>query len=540
MSWLTSCHQGCLSPYRLVTPEETRLIDKRVEQKTPDSVAVLMRNVGIMAAQCIRQYFAPCHVLVACGPGNNGGDGVALAQSLARYGWPVTVTFWKVPAPGTLAEKQAAQWQGPIEVFSPAHAAKADLVVDALFGAGLSRSLPVEAEAFLAAAGKIVSLDLPSGLNGHDGTYHGGGTCPFQAVMTIALGYRRPAHVLLPTSSVCGRVVCVDIGLNQEVMREFPARFWLNHPSLWGRLPIQREDDHKYKRGVLALFGGGRMPGAALMAARAARRTGVGLVQIVAPDEALNFWRFSEIESIISAYTDYLRNGAESSRIGAWVCGPGLEESEVSALLPLLLERSRQYKGREMEYPPIIADAGALNWAKNAPEVLRGVAVITPHLGEFERLFGPIGGRIGKTRLDAVQNAAKILDAVIILKGADTLIAAPDGTVMVNRHATPALAMAGAGDVLCGVLGCLLAAGMPLWQAACAAVWIHGEAGRQAAQDHGGWPVIEDVIMALGRARECARECNGGRAGDEERADTWMGVRGAGWKRGLKRRRKSF
>lgn len=476
-----SCFQcGKALASALLSPEDTQRMDREMASILP----MVMERAGMMVARLIRRHRRPCRVLVACGPGNNGGDGYVAARYLSEWGWPVSVASFQSPREGSLADQMAWRWKGPMVPFVPEEAQQADLVIDAVFGAGMNRDLPEAVERFFAAAGQIVAIDVPSGLDGATGAVRGQVT---PCWMSIALIRKRPGHLLSPGREICGEVVCADLAIPEVIMAEMDVRVWENGPSLWS-IPVQAADDHKYKRGVVSICGGAEMHGAALFAFEAARHVGAGLVRLTVPSDAALLYRLASPAAIVD--TQPLEQALKDERRHVWVCGPGLGMEEAEQTLPLLLKAGRQ----------VVADAGALSWAAGKAEALKGVSVITPHMGEFSRLFGDLTG----SRLDAARRAAAELDTVVILKGADTLIAAPDGRVAVNVHATPALAVAGAGDVLSGLVAAFLAAGMPAWEAAAAAVWVHGEAGQRAAEKKAGWIVPEDLFYELGRARQAA------------------------------------
>ncbi|GBR50966.1 sugar kinase [Neokomagataea thailandica NBRC 106555] len=231
------------------------------------------------------------------------------------------------------------------------------------------------------------------------------------------------------------------------------------------------------------------MTGAVRIAAQAARSSGAGLVRILGGDVAL--YRHSEPGLIVDDVP--IGEAVKDSRRQVWLCGPGLSNAEVEAYLPQLISAGKT----------ILADAGALGTGAEAVEALRGVSVITPHMGEFRRLFGALAE---SPRIEAARQAAQCVGAVVVLKGSDTIIAAPDGRVAINQHASPALATAGSGDTLAGIVSALLAGGMPAWEASCAAVWLHGDAGIAAASEYGGWPVVEALEKGLGRARQRAEK----------------------------------
>lgn len=443
----------------------------------------LMENAGWAVARVIRNRFSPCRVTVACGPGNNGGDGYVVACNLAQWGWSVRIAALAPPKSGTPAAEMAARWTGPTVPFAAEEVANADLVVDAVFGSGLKRPVSDDVASVLAAARQVVAIDMPSGVAGASGEVLGKAR---DCVLTVTFVRPRPGHVLQPGSDLCGEVICVDIGMPEQVWEGIAPVVQHNQPGLW-TLPVSGDGDYKYRRGVVSLCGGTEMPGATRLSARGARRSGAGLVRISA-GEGAPAYRLGDPGLIVDDAP--LSELLEDARRRVWICGPGLTEDEVAKTLPQLLKSGRI----------VLADAGALTWGAQDLSRLKGVAVITPHVGEFRRLFGPVEGN----RLDAALVAAKRMDAVVVMKGPDTIIAAPDGRLAINTHASSALATAGSGDTLTGVIATLLAAGMDVWEGCCAGVWLHGEAGIQAGKIHGGWPVAEDLDLPLGPARATA------------------------------------
>ncbi len=448
----------------LLTPAEMAQADaKAVATGTP--VAVLMERAGWAVAQAIRARFRPCRVLVAAGPGNNGGDGYVAARLLAREGWPVAVAALSPPRGD--AAKAAARWHGSTLPFTPEHAARADLVVDAVFGAGLARDLPPEVAAVLAAAPRIVAIDVPSGLDGATGATRGSVA---QADLTVTFHRRKPGHLLLPGRQLCGELVLAEIGIpaGHPVVRT-----WRNTPALWTR-PGPGPGDHKYTRGHVTILGGAAMTGAARLAAAAARRIGAGMLTIASPPDAAATYRAADPGVIVA--TEPLETLLADPRRNVWLAGPGLGALAARADLPILLAANRL----------TVLDADAL---RGPAEALRGATVLTPHAGEFARVFGAPGA----DRLAAVREAAAFTGAVVLLKGADTIIAAPDGRAAINDNAPPWLATAGAGDVLAGLVAGLLAQGIPAWEATCAAAFLHGQAAYQA----GPGLIAEDLVTAL-------------------------------------------
>jgi hydroxyethylthiazole kinase-like uncharacterized protein yjeF len=430
----------------LLTPAEMGQADRLAGHET-----ALMDAAGRAVARAIMQRYRPCRVLVLRGPGNNGGDGVVAARYLTEAGWPVAVAGFRDA--------------------SIAQVRQAGLVVDAVFGAGLSRDVGAPLAALLGAARRIVAIDVPSGVDGATGAVRG--YAP-RAELTVTFFRLKPGHLLFPGRALCGEVLLRDIGMPERVLETVQPRAWRNGPWLWC-LPRRNATGHKYSRGEVTVLAG-HMGGAARLACAAARRCGAGMVTLAA-DQALVL-----PEAGLIVRTEPLAALLEDHRRTTWICGPGLGVARAGAALEALIGAG----GRG-----IIADADALTACAGAPERLRGVAVMTPHEGEFARLFGPIGD----DRLAAVRAAAVLTGAVTLLKGAATVIAAPDGRAVINDNAPPWLATGGTGDVLAGVIGALLAQGMEPFEAACAGAWLHGA----AAQEVGPGLIAEDLPDALAK-----------------------------------------
>ena len=457
-------------PELLLTPDEMAQADRAAAGLGAPGLHLMAAAAGAIVRAARR--FGPARTLVLCGPGNNGGDGWAAARLLAQQGWPVAAAAWRPPKPGTGAASMRDAWRGAVVPFTAAEARRAGLVLDAVFGAGFHGTLPDEVAAVLAAGRRVLAVDVPSGLDGATGQARGDVR---QADATVTFAARKPGHLLLPGRGLCGTLVLADIGLPPAAYP--PTRTWRNTPALWA-LPGADAGAHKYSRGHVTVIGGPAMTGAARLAAAAARRAGAGLVTIAAQGSG-DLYRAGDPGVIVDDAD--LAHLLEDARRMVWVCGPGLGHAAARAALPALLAAHRV----------VVADADALGAA--APEQLRGAAVITPHAGEFARLFGPVGD----DKLSAARAAATRVGAVVVLKGADTVIAAPDGRAAINDNAPPWLATAGSGDVLAGIVAVLLAQGMPAWEAACAAVWLHGEAAAQC----GPGLIAEDLVNALARSR---------------------------------------
>lgn len=437
----------------------------------------LMEAAGRAVARAALRRFRPVRTLVLAGPGNNGGDGWVAARWLDQAGWPVVVAPLAPPRPGSDAALAAARWRGPVVPFTAAEAARAGLVIDAVFGAGLSR--PVEglaAEVLGAVAAPVLAVDVPSGVDGATGVVRG--VAP-RAALTVAFFRRKPGHLLLPGRTLCGEVALAEIGLPAAVLTAIAPRSWRNGPWLW-RLPRLDIAAHKYARGHVVVAAGPGMTGAARLVAAGARRAGAGLATIAAPDAATAaVLRAAEPGVIVAEDRSAL---LADPRLGVWVVGPGMTpDGATRALLRQAVAAGRQ----------VVADAGALRACATAPDGLAGCAILTPHAGEFAALFGPPG----EDRPAALRAAAAATGAVVVMKGADTLVAAPDGRLAINDNAPPWLATGGTGDVLAGIAAGLLAQGMPPFEAAAAAVHLHGAAAARL----GPGLLAEDLPASLAR-----------------------------------------
>ena len=462
----------------------------------------LMENAGRAVADAAMDMVPGSgRIVVLCGPGNNGGDGFVAARYLAERGRAVGVGLFgdRDQLRGD-AREMAQRYQGDVCELSPALIMEAELVIDALFGAGLSRGIDDNsdlADLFRAIAKcrtTVLAVDVPSGMSGDLGRAEG---CVLAAERTITFFRRKPGHLLMPGRNLCGDVLVADIDMPPGVLQadgvlEGGAQVWANDPQLWRRhMPGLAVDGHKYSRGHTVVASGGiEMSGAARLAARAALRIGSGLVTVAAPNDAL-MAHAGQLNAILLAHgqdAEELRQLLEDPRKNAVVIGPGLG----------LGDNPRARVKTVLASPAaVVLDADALTIAAAAREevfsdikrmVDRSV-VLTPHEGEFARLFQGVAG----SKLDRARIAAQRSGGIIVLKGADTVIAAPDGRAVINENAPPWLATAGSGDVLAGIIGGLLAQGMPAFEAASAAVWLHGA----AAARFGLGLIAEDIVEVL-------------------------------------------
>lgn len=437
------------------------------------TAAELMERAGKAVASHIERRWSMRPVVVLCGPGNNGGDGFVAARHLADAGWPVRIALlgFRDQLKGA-AKNHAHRWLGSIEPLQPSVLDGALLIIDAIFGAGLSRPLEGQAKETLAAAAQkkllIVAIDVPSGVMGDTGEARGA----VAAALTVTFFRKKPGHLLMPGRELSGEVIVADIGTPITVLAKIRPNTFENDPCLWlDALPHPAPDGNKYTRGHALICGGFPMTGAARLAARAAARAGAGLTTIVVPAAAFSIYA-SVLTSImvvpIETPKDFFALLLDA-RLSAFLIGPGAGVSEYTRDRVLAILATRR---------PTLLDADAITSFEDDPKSLfraiSGPCVMTPHEGEFQRLFDLTGGNLTRARAAAVLSGA-----VVILKGLDTVIAAPDGRAIVNSNAPPTLATAGAGDVLSGIVLGLLTQGMAPFLAAAAAVWIHGAAATQ-------------------------------------------------------------
>ncbi len=438
----------------------------------------LMERAGCAVADAVCARFDRQAAWVLCGPGNNGGDGYVVARVLKDRGWPVEVRSFGEPATQD-ARAARARWEG---VTRPLNGGlEPGVWIDALFGAGLSRALegPAAAAALRMAEtpGRVVAVDVPSGVPGDTGMPIGPAG---RAAVTVTFHAKKPAHVLEAGHSRCGDVIVADIGLGAT-----ESRVTENGPELWlSRFPWPSAASHKHARGRMVVVSGEAWStGAARLAARAGLRIGAGLVTVLSPPEALRI-NAGHLEAVmLRGFETDLELEQAAKDVDAAVIGPAAGIGEPTLLNVLALARTGA---------ALILDADAITVFRDDPEELFSLLdrddVLTPHVGEFERLFPGLLAS-SPERIAAARSASERAGAVVLLKGSDTVIAAPDGRCAVNANGSPWLATAGSGDVLAGFIGGLVAQGMESFEAACAGAWIHSE----AAELHGPGLISEDL-----------------------------------------------
>jgi hydroxyethylthiazole kinase-like uncharacterized protein yjeF len=449
----------------ILTAEQMRAAETAaIDSGTP--VETLMERAGAALAEAAYRFAGPMPALILCGPGNNGGDGYVAARYLGERGIAVRVAALSEPA-SEAAKWARSKWKGEVETLSD-RTASAPLMIDVLFGTGLKRGLEAAVVAQLSriarAAVLTVACDLPSGIEADSGA-------ELSEVpsfdLTVTFGALKPAHRLYPAMHRCGRLVLADIGVD-------PGSEWgeIAPPAL----PPLDPNANKYTRGLVSVVAG-HMPGAAALASTAAALAGAGTVRLYARDA---------VEHVPAAVVQGREWNAESLRRGAFLIGPGLgRDQRASDLL-------EQVMGSSL---PMVIDAEALRLV--TPERLAGIAgerrpIVTPHSGEFEHLFGKPDG----SKVEQALAAARRANAVVVYKGPDTVVASPDGRVGLAPPAPAWLATAGSGDVLAGIAAALLSRMNDSFEAACAAVWLHGRAAEQA----GPQMIADDLARAVPRA----------------------------------------
>ncbi len=487
-----------LPSHLLLTPDEMACADRMAAKSGIPSFALMLRAGHAIAAAALRRFPQALRFAVLCGPGNNGGDGYIVARVLAEAGANVAVFSLGNPV-GLKGDARLAfqAWNGSVDALGEFEPRAGDVVIDALFGAGLSRDVPADVAAVIAAVGAakipVVAVDLPSGVSGGSGKSLG---AAFRADCTITFMTRKPGHLLLPGRSLCGCIEVADIGIPRRIITAAAGTLAENRPEIWSALlPLAAPDSHKYRRGHLAVFSGeASKTGAARLSALAGLKSGAGLVTIASPADAvaanavhLTAVMLKQIETEIE-----LNEWLDTARLSAFVLGPGFGIGSRACDFVLALKDK-----------PLVLDADGITSFKGNPAALfKAFAddetrlVLTPHEGEFGRLFPDIAADEMLSKPEKALKAAKRAHAAIVYKGADTVIASPDGRALINANGPPWLATAGSGDVLAGMIGALLAQGMPAFEAASAGVYLHGEAANIAGQGM----TAEDLSNEAGQA----------------------------------------
>lgn len=497
------------SPYSVLTAQQMRIAEQYAVQ-TGTPLIVLMERAGLAVAEQVMARYPKQPIIILCGPGNNGGDGFVAARHLAAKGWAVRVLLYgKLEDLTPEAKVAASRWRGSVitaslSVMENAIQKGAALMIDGLYGIGLRRAVTGEAAAILQLVNKsgmqVVSIDIPSGLNADTGQVFG------QAVvadLTICFYRKKLAHVLMPGRMLCGDIVVMDIGIPEQALLNTTLQISENNPELWlGYFPQPQLNYNKYDRGHVLVLGGVELTGAARLAALASQRMGAGLVTVASPLSAFIIYASSLTSIMVRAVEEgdrfvlSFQRMLEDNRRNVAIIGPGAGTDENTRQAVLLALAS----GKKC-----ILDADALNVFGGDAESLRRTispnCIITPHEGEFARLFeGVVDPRLDK--IARTRAAAAFLNCTVVLKGADTVIASPEGLAVVNTNSPATLATAGSGDVLAGFIAGLMAQNVEPFPAGCIAVWLHGA----IATEFGPCLVAEDLIQGLPNALKARPE----------------------------------
>jgi hydroxyethylthiazole kinase-like uncharacterized protein yjeF len=479
----------------LFTPSAMAQVDIDAAKSGLWSFALMQRAGQAIAACALKHYPQALRHIVLCGPGNNGGDGYIAAAALAESG--VDPLVYHLVDPEDLSGDARRAMEGctikgqALAEYTPQ---PGDVIIDALFGAGLSRPVPdAVATLFEVINGldiHVIAADLPSGLCGRRGVVLG---ATLKADRTVTFMALKPGHLLLPGRELCGEVEVYDIGIPLRILEDNAEELAQNDPLFWqDHLAQVTAASHKFTRGHLTVFSGpAHATGAARLSAAAGLKAGAGLVTVAGSAEALPVLAttltavmLSEVDTVAQ-----LKAWLDDKRHAAFVIGPGFSD----------LEKVRQFVP-ELADKALVLDADAITAFRDSRDVLfscfaahKAERVLTPHAGEFARLFPDIAADANLSKVEKARVAAALCHAAVIYKGADTVIAAPDGRALINTNAPPNLATAGSGDVLAGIVGGLLAQGVPAFEAAAAAVWLHGEAGQRAGRGSSA----EDILAAV-------------------------------------------
>lgn len=494
----------------LLTTQQMVAADRIAIAAGIPSIDLMERAGRAVAEAAFRRAGAGGVVTLLCGPGNNGGDGLIAARLLREQGIQVRVVL-PGAAEGFSGDAAIAleRWAGPVEPTGALCEVPGGVFVDALFGAGLARPLAgafAEAAEFLNRAGRpVIAVDIPSGVSGDTGRAEG---VAVQASETVTFFRLKPGHLLLPGRLLCGPVTVADIGIPAHLALEAitPISF-RNEVALWRQAwPVHGADTHKFRRGAVAVLTGGVAGvGAPRLSARAALRIGAGLATLLCEPEALPIHAARGPDALMQravpdrkAVEAFLRD----RRVSAVLAGPALgldRRAKDLVRAAIASDRATVLDADALTALAAFPDGGARLLHSRA-----GETVLTPHEGEFQRLFGQEAAIVAEpSKLERARKAAALCGAIVVYKGADTVIAAPDGRAAINVTGSAALATAGSGDVLAGLIAGLLAQGMPAFEASCAAVWLHGLAGERLgmgliADDlpEAIPPLLRDVIAA--------------------------------------------
>lgn len=478
----------------LLTPQAMGRFDAAAARSGIDSYGLMRRAGEAVAASALRHYPQALRFVVLCGPGNNGGDGYVAAAALARSGAQVAlfslVDLVLLKGDAARAEADYDLPVAPLDRYDPM---PGDVVIDGLFGAGLARDIPDGAKSVVDAVGKaglpVLAIDLPSGIDGATGAVRG---AAFKARHTVTFMTRKPGHLLLPGRLHCGEIEVFDIGIPRRIVEREAEALWVNGPGIWaGHERAASATDHKYRRGHVTVFSGPETAtGAARLTAAAGLKAGAGLVTLASPASALavNAGHLTAVMLTRLDTAQDLSSWLGDSRRFTFVLGPGFGDLDRARRFALMLGEAGRSLVLDADGISAFKDkAGELSTAFSGEEPR---LVVTPHEGEFVRLFPDIASADHLGKVEKAIAAARAIGGIVVYKGADTVIAAPDGRAAIEEEAPPSLATAGSGDVLAGIIGARIANGMPAFEAACAGVHLHG----QAASKAGPGMTAEDLV----------------------------------------------
>lgn len=467
----------------ILTPDEMARADQLAAQSGVATWRLMLAAGSAIATEVLKRFPDATKVVVLCGPGNNGGDGYVAAKRLLESGCSVDIWQSGHLRSGSDAARAATEWTGAVGAIADFEPQPGMLIIDALYGAGLTRALDGADREVIkrvrATSAHVLAVDLPSGVSGRTGQVLGDA---LQVDCTVTFFRKKPGHLLYPGRSLCDDLVVADIGIPTTVLEDVQPRLWENHPGLWDQfLPRPKDTAHKYQRGHVAVLSGKMSAtGAARLSAEAAARAGAGAVTVLAPPDALEVLATHLTATMLSRLDgpDSILAFLSERKVQAVVCGPGFGtgEKQAAAVGTLLQQTDTS----------VVLDADAITLLAKQSDAFAhqrdgdgSALVLTPHEGEFGRLFPDLAADERLSKVERARQAAQRVRAVVIYKGADTVIAAPDGRAAINSNGTVWLATAGSGDVLAGLTAALLAEDMPPFEAACAAVWVHAEAGKR-------------------------------------------------------------
>ncbi|MBL41089.1 MAG: bifunctional ADP-dependent NAD(P)H-hydrate dehydratase/NAD(P)H-hydrate epimerase [Rhodospirillaceae bacterium] len=474
--------------YGVITPKDMYDFDNKSIKLGITSLE-LMENAGRAVSDNIRKNYKKSHVLVICGNGNNAGDGFVVAKNLREANWPVKVMLINDTVFSKDTSSMLERWgKNDLIKYSIDEIYSAEIIVDAIFGSGLNRplnSFNLEVVSSInASKAKVISIDLPSGVNGETGDILNSAVI---ADSTVTFIRKKIGHLLLPGKQFCGEVYVENIGTQKSIIENFKFNYFENNPNIWSKgIKLPNLYSHKYQRGF-SVINSGKLgsTNAAKLAAESALRIGSGVVAICCVRECINSFTASKSSLIIKESNNIVQfiQTISDPRCTAVLIGPGNGINDHT--YNCVIEARKLMK-------PCVIDADAISVFKNKPNVLFDIidqdCILTPHEGEFERIFPNLKGN----KIERVKEASKISGAIIVLKGSDTLISSPDGRVIINSCAPPTLATAGSGDVLAGIILGLLSQGTDPFLGTAAAVWIHSISARLF-----GFGLIADDLVDL-------------------------------------------